>query len=277
MSGGLAVAAVLEKVEAEMMYRAESGAPARVLADMGMASARIGGGSVLVMRRDVTEFWNKALGFGFDEPVTAELVGRVCEFYREHDAPMAVLQLAPAVLPDDWDDIRARFSLEPGGAVVKSTHDLVSIDPPTTDLRVGEVDVDDARQWASALLRGFGMPEEGLAEMNAAVVGSPGFRCYAAWDGDEIVGVGGAFVHGDVVELWGGATLPSHQRRGAQSSLLATRLLDAKAAGCRMAVVETVAEGPGERNQSFHNVLRLGFSPQYERPNWVWRPARQAR
>ncbi|WP_433285316.1 GNAT family N-acetyltransferase [Pseudonocardia sp. CA-142604] len=277
MSGGLAAAAVPEKVEAAFMYQLESGTPAPVATDMGMASEWIGGGAVLAMRRDVTEYWNKALGFGFDEPVTAELIGRVCEFYREHDAPMAVLQLAPAVLPDDWDDIRARYGLEPGGAVVKSTHDLVSIDPPKTDLRIGEVDVHSGRQWASTLLRAFGMPEEGLAEMNAAAVGSPGFRCYAAWDGDEIVAVGGAFVHGDVAELWGGATLPSHQRRGAQSSLLAIRLLDAKAAGCRMAVVETGAEGPGERNQSFHNVMRLGFSPQYERRNWVWRPARQAR
>lgn len=251
--------------------------PARVPAHMGMASARIGGGSVLVMRRDVMEYWNKALGFGFDEPVTAELIGRVCEFYREHDAPMAVLRLSPAVLPDDWDDIRARFGLQPGGAVVKSTHDLVFIDPPETDLRVGEVDFDDARPWASALLRGFGMPEEGPAEMTAAVVGSPGFRCYAAWDGDEIVGVGGAFVHGAVTELSGGATLPSHQRCGAQSALPATRLLDANAAGCRMAVVETPAEGAGERNQSFHNVLRLGFSPRYERASWVWRPPRQMR
>jgi ribosomal protein S18 acetylase RimI-like enzyme len=92
-----------------------------------------------------------------------------------------------------------------------------------------------------------------------------------------MVAVGGAFVHGDVAQLWGGATLPSHRRRGAQSALLAARLLDAKAAGCRMAVVETATEGPGERNQSFHNVRRVGFSPLYERPNWVWRPGPQVR
>jgi hypothetical protein len=56
MPAGSVAAAVLTKVEAEMMYRAESGAPAQVPAEMGMASARIGGGSVLVMRRDVTEY-----------------------------------------------------------------------------------------------------------------------------------------------------------------------------------------------------------------------------
>jgi len=39
-------------------------------------------------------------------------------------------------------------------------------------------------------------------------------------------------------------------------------------------LVNGIAEGPGERNQSFHNVRRLGFSPRYERPNWVWRPGR---
>jgi hypothetical protein len=42
--------------------------------------------------------------------------------------------------------------------------------------------------------------------------------------------------------------------------------------GCTSLVAETGAEGPGEHNLSLHNMLRLGFTVQYERPNWVWTP-----
>jgi hypothetical protein len=264
--------ALLEKTEAEWMYRLESGAPPRILDEMGMAAARFGGGSAVAMRRDVTQYWNKALGFGFDEPVTGDLIAQVCAFFREHDVPVAVLQLAPSVLPADWDDICRANRLEPGGTWLKLSHDLGSVDRPYTDLRVAQVEMKDATAWAAALLRGFGMPEEGLLQMMAAVVGQPGFRCYAAWDGDEIVGVGNSFVDQGVAALWGASTLASHRRRGAQSALLAARLLDARAAGCRLAVAETGAEGPGEHNESLHNMRRAGFSARYERPNWVWRP-----
>jgi ribosomal protein S18 acetylase RimI-like enzyme len=269
--------APLEQTEAEWMYRLESGAPPHILDEMGIAAARFGGGYAVAMRRDVTQYWNKALGFGFDEPVTADLIAQVCEFFRVQEAPMAVLQLAPSVLPAEWGDICRANRLEQGGNWLKLGHDLGSVGRPDTDLRVAQVEVEDATAWATALLRGFGMPEEGLLQMAAAVVGQPGFRCYAAWDGDEIVGVGNSFVDQGIAALWGASTLASHRRRGAQSALLAIRLLDAKAAGCRMAVAETGAEGPGEHNQSLHNLRRAGFSVLYERPNWVWRPEAEDR
>jgi GNAT superfamily N-acetyltransferase len=268
----IADSALLEKIEAECMYRLESGAPRRTLDDMGIATARFGGGSAMAMRRDVTRYWNKALGFGFDELVTGDLIAQVCAFFREHGAPVAVLQPAPSVLPADWDDICRDNGLVRGSSWVKLGRDLGTVERPATDLRVGRVDVSAAGDWASVFLRGFGMPEDGLLEMMAASVGQPGFRSYAAWDGDEIVGAANLFVDGDVAALAGASTLPSHRRRGAQSALMAARLLDARAAGCRLAVAETGAEGPGEHNQSLHNMCRAGFSVRYERANWVWRP-----
>ena len=126
-------------------------------------------------------------------------------------------------------------------------------------------------QWASVVLRGFGMPEEHLAPMIAASVRDPGFRPFAAWDGTEMVAAANLFVHGAVGALNTGATLPTHRGRGAQSALLAARVAAAAAAGCRWVTAETGRADPGSVNPSLNNLLRLGLTPLYERRNWVWR------
>ena len=87
--------ALAEGSEAEFMYQYESMAPQATKASLGIATARIGGGVALSMRHDVTGYWSKALGFGFAEPVTPELIGRVLEFYCAHSSPGAVIQIAP--------------------------------------------------------------------------------------------------------------------------------------------------------------------------------------
>ena len=92
-------AARLEGAEAEFMYQYESMAPRSAVTSLGIVTARIGGGVVLSMRNDVTGYWNKALGFGFAEPVTRDLIDRVIDFYKSERSPRAVLQIAPEVLP----------------------------------------------------------------------------------------------------------------------------------------------------------------------------------
>jgi hypothetical protein len=260
-----------EQVEAEWMYRVQRNAPEDVGAALGMASTRLDEGVVMAMRFDPTNYWSKALGFGFDVPVDHALVSKIAKFYMDHAIHSAVLQFAPSVLPHDWADICAAHALVDAGYWVKWAHDLKKINPPLTDLRVGEVEPASATPWASVLLRGFGMPEGELSRMLAPVVGRPGFRCFAAWDGTDIVAVGNMFVLGEVAGLWADATLGSHQRRGAQSALLTIRLRAALEAGCRVVYVETAPDGPEEPNPSFRNMRRAGFIPLYRRRNWQWR------
>ena len=269
--------ALAEGAETEFMYRYETSADPVTMGALGIAAERIGGGVALSMRHDVTGYWSKALGFGFAEPVTANLIERVVEHYRGENSPGATIQIAPAVQPADWDEICAHHDLRPGTPWIKlaSGVDDLTLSVDTT-LRIGPVGPDSVQEWATATLCGFGMPVDGLADMLAASTSHQGFRPFAAWDGDQIVATANLFIHGEVGSLNTTATLPSHRNRGAQSALIAARAGAAIEAGCRWVVAETGKPGAGESNPSLTNLMRCGLRPLYERQNWAWSPVDQA-
>lgn len=262
----------LELVEAESIFQLENGAPDTVRTGLGITATRLAGGILVSMRHDPGRLWSRAVGFGFDEPLTAELLATLVDFHREHGSKVALFQLAPAVLPADWADIATAAGLRPGAYWVKLAHDLTTVPDVSTDLRVTAIDARDAAAWASTMLEGFGALDEGLARLFAATVHTPGFRHYAAFDGDDLVAAATMHRLDKVAHMSGASTLPSHRNRGAQSALLARRLADAKAAGCTLAVAETGREAEGEHNDSLRNMHRLGFTTRYDRRNWLWEP-----
>jgi GNAT superfamily N-acetyltransferase len=272
-------AVLAERSEAETMYDFETGTPAPARAALGMEALRVGGGVALSVREDLSRYWSKGLGFGFDEPVTAGLMGQICDFYRSQRPAVATIQLAPSVLPADWDEICAKENITAGSAWVKLVGDVETAlarigqhAPLAPELRVGPVTPGDASEWASVMMRVFEMPGQHLAEMTAGSVGRPGWHPYAVWQGEEIVATATMRVHEDAAQFVGGATLPAARRRGAQTALLAARAEAAHAAGCRWLVAETGAPQPGVHNSSLHNMLRTGFDVLYERRNWILRP-----
>lgn len=254
------------------MFQYESGMPAAAAAALGVNTHRLEDGVVLSMRHDPTGYWSKALGFSV---VTEELVGEILDIYRAEQAPVAVLQFAPDLLPDDWAEIAAKHGLTEGGKIAKLLSPLDEIEPAagTTDLRVGPVEPRDADAWGRLVVETFGMPVDGgLAAMLGATVTHPGFRAFAAWDGDQLVAGGNLYLHESVGVVNAGATAPTHRNRGAQSAIIAARLDAARDAGCRWVVAEAGQPAPGESNPSLNNLVRAGLQPLYARANWIWRP-----
>lgn len=261
-----------ETVEAEMMYDYEDQAPASARQGLGIATTRIGGGVALAARHDPYQYWSKALGFGFTEPVTHDLIDQVVSFYRGRGAPMAVIQLAPSVLPEDWDDIRAAHGLEGGSAWAKLVAPIEETrSSALTDLRVEQVQEDDGVRWATLVAQQFGMDDEHVTGMLARSVDNPAALPFAAWDGDRMVAGANLYLHGTVASLNSGATVPTHRRRGAQSALIAARLEAARAAGATWVVGEAVVPEPGTSNPSLDNQVRAGLKVLYQRRNWIWR------
>ncbi|WP_327589545.1 GNAT family N-acetyltransferase [Nonomuraea sp. NBC_00507] len=265
-------AALAEGTEAEVMYQLVSMAPPSIKSRLQIATTRIGGGVALSVGNDPTGFWSKALGFGFAEPVTRDLIGRVVDFYRAQDSKGAVVQIAPSALPPNWNEICAEYGLRPDSYWVKLAAPVEDFRAGQSTLRVSPVAPESALEWATVTFRGFGMPEDGFAEMMAGSVANPDVRPFAAWDGDAMVATGTLLVRGEIGSLNAGATLPGHRNQGAQSALLATRAEEAAKAGCRWLIAETGLPAQGESNPSLNNLLRSGFRPLYSRRNWIWRP-----
>ena len=91
------------------------------------------------------------------------------------------------------------------------------------------------------------------AERDLAAAGV--VRYVALRDGAFAGGAGLRMAEG-IAQFAGAATAPAHRRRGIQSALLSTRLADAAAAGCDVAVITTQ---PGSTSQQ--NAQRRGFRP----------------
>jgi hypothetical protein len=274
--------ALAEQAQARAYFDFEAGAPAATRAALGIELDRFGGGVVLAVR-NAGPFWSKALGFGFEEPVTASLIDRICDVFRTAGLPQGIIQLPPSVQPEDWPAIRAKHNLTAGSGVVKlvGRTDLVieTADLTTSlgaGLRVGRADASHAGEWASVMTTVFGLEGDAMHEMCAASVGRPGWVPCAVWDGDRIVATATTHIHQRAAHMFGGATLPGARGRGAQTALLAMRARAALAAGCQWLVGETGAERPGDHNSSLHNMLRLGFRTQYVQPNWIWQSATES-
>ena len=67
-------AALAERAESNVLRAFVGQAPSPVREALGISALQVGGGVVLAASNDPSQYWSKALGFGIDEPITAELV-----------------------------------------------------------------------------------------------------------------------------------------------------------------------------------------------------------
>ena len=78
---------------------------------------------------------------------------------------------------------------------------------------------------------------------------------FVAWRGDEPLGSGGLSRAGDVLRLWGGATMPAARRQGVYAAVLRTRLMTGWDWGTTLAIVR------GRVETSAPLLRGTGFTP----------------
>jgi len=109
-----------------------------------------------------------------------------------------------------------------------------------------------------------------VAELVADTVGRPGWRHYMAFEGEIPVATGAFFLAGDLAWMDFAVTMEAKRGKGAQSALVARRIRDAVALGCRGCIVETAEQTSSNEAPSYRNMRRFGFEVQYARPNYIW-------
>lgn len=265
-SGGGDEARLADRIEAEAfeaMYRA---APPAVVDAIGLSSRRSAGGSLFLASHLPVGTFNRVVGLGGAQDPSDEDLEQVIDEARRARATtlwvQAVEGTALAALLE-----RRGTALAPRRSWAKMLH---AGDPPRIEsaFRIDSLGRHQAPELARVLVAAHGLPPS-VAPWIEALSGHPGFRAYAAYEGDRIVAGGMLHLgeHGAWLGL--GGTLPSARGRGAQAALMARRIADARAAGNDAIATETGEPIGDERNPSYDNMRRCGFRQVASRLNFV--------
>ena len=240
---------------------------------LGLAASEIGGAQAVALEALENPFFNRVIGLGVQRPATELDLDAVIAFFEEHRRSTVAISIAPHALPAQlvgWVEDRGFPVSRRWPKMWRSLADMP--ESPRTDLRVESIGPVHADDFANVVNEAFEFDDQ-LKPMLPFTVGRPGWTHYLGFDGDHPVAAGAMYVIDDIVWLGFGATLATHRGRGGQSAIFHRRLVDARAAGCRLAFTETGPDSEEEPNLSYRNMVRLGFRVGYHRPNWVRRPA----
>lgn len=255
-------ARIADDVETRAFRDLYDAAPAPLARNLGLAVETVGDGTVLRAARLPAPMFNRVIGLGLRRPAQDADIDALVAGYRSAGCRVWWLHASPFAEPSDLvARLRARGFAEPARrAWAKMLRGATPVADVSTPLRVGPVDDADAdaAAAAAAIVRAFEMPPF-VADWLAALHRRPGWRLYAAHDGDTVVGGAALFVDGRDAWLGMGAVLASHRRRAGQRALMARRIADAVSTGCDRIVTETGEPVGDEPNPSLANMRRFGF------------------
>jgi GNAT superfamily N-acetyltransferase len=247
-----------EAAEIEALRSMFAAVPADVASELGASSLDLAEAIAVQVRflSGLTEA-NHALGIS-----TAEQLDRLPGFYGE-----TAYAVSPAPSADLDIELRRR-RYEPGYAWMKFARGTGSPPRVETELHVVEAGPAAASDFGRTVVEGSRLPPR-FAGWLAKLPGRDGWQCFVAYDGDEPAGAGALFVCGSA--CWAGfaATRPEFRRRGAQGAILAARIRRAAELGCTLVVTETGELVDDRPSESYRNILRAGFEPQYLRANYM--------
>ena len=240
-------------------------ARARAFPDRGATWIEVAG--TYAMFDGVGSPLTQTFGLGISEPITAEQLDTLEEFFRSRGAEV-FHEVCPLADPTVPQLIRERNyqPVEFSNVLYRPISADLRLDASRNeDIKARVVEKNEVDLWAQTASEGWSeFPEvaDFLRELNQVVAHSEGLSFIAELDGPPI-GTGALTIAGDVALLAGASTIPAARRQGAQLALLEDRLRYAAAQGCTVAMIVTQ---PGSGSQ--RNAERHGFRIAYTRTKW---------
>jgi GNAT superfamily N-acetyltransferase len=247
-------------------------APAALRDRLGLELAEVDGALVSIAAAVPSVLINRTVGLGQHRAATPDLVGQIAVRYRRAGVARYFVQVAPDARPPELRDFLAAAGLEKARGWMKFTRGPAPAPDVTSSLAVRRIGPEHAAEFARIAAAGFDLPEA-AEPLVAALISRPGWHFYMSFCGDTPAGTGALLVQRGVAYIDWGVTHPDFRQRGGQSAVLARRIGDANALGCRLMVTTTGEAVPGDPQHSCGNILRAGFKEAHLRENWA--PPRQ--
>ncbi len=245
-------------------------APESLRRKFGLRHREVGHGIALNASGVPMFLLNRVFGIGILETATEKDIAELVAFYRESGVEKFGVQIAPGARPMSLSHWLIKAGFERKDNWTKFYRSLDDVDGDENELNVRRINATAAEPFAAIVGEAFNAPES-LVDLVRCVIDRDGWYHYIAYADDEPVGAAAMFVRDELAWLGWAGTRKEQRRKGAQNALIAKRLRDAKAIGCKYAITETVEDTPEKQNPSAHNVLRAGFQIVYQRANFVYR------
>lgn len=175
---------------------------------------------------------NRAIGIGLDAPETQSTVHEMVAAYGDAGVGRYFVQRHPDARPAELVDWLTAAGLEKARGWQKFSRAPGEVTERPTDLTIAPVGPELGAAFGRIAADAFDLGQAAVPWL-AALPGRAGWHVFMSFDGDEPAGTGAMFVEGDIAWLDFGATAPAFRQRGGQGALLAQRVAQAGALGCR--------------------------------------------
>lgn len=255
-----------EQVELAGWAEVWAAAPPELAARHGIESTWIAGALCTAVGEQASTMLNRVVGLGLESPATDDDLHAIESFFARHQQPFYV-SLNPRAKPGDLASRLERRGFTTGYAWMKFSRGVELPRPFDTALRVEQVGPDRGADFGELVAVGYEL--EPFTAAWLAELPRTSWLCYVAYDDGEPAGAAALYVRDSAGYLCFAATRAEHRRKGAQSALLAARILDAASAGCTRLFTETGERISMKPSNSYRNILRFGFAEDYLRPNYL--------
>jgi GNAT superfamily N-acetyltransferase len=269
--------AVLESVARDYRRDMWVSAPSAAVAESGVEAARFG--PVLATAfGDLPEvaILNQIQGAAEPGAVEQGHLTAAIEWMRAREVHPDVAVASPrpgATAADEWLGERGYEQVDGWTKYVRDLRlPIPEADPEIVVYELGAQEI-DGEALSTIVAEGLDLPAY-AGTLFFSLPERRNWRCYtAALAPDEVVvATASMMIEGSVAQFGLGNTLSHARGRGCHSALLRRRLVDARRAGCEVAVVELWEDRGGLTSVAARNLHRTGFEPLYTSHSWR-RPA----
>lgn len=211
---------------------------------------------------------NRTHGLGLATPASRNDVKAVAALYRKAGVQRYFVHRHPRSQPAELPDWLIAAGLEKARGWMKFTRGAEPPPERKTDLTNREIGPEHGLAFGRIAAGAFDLGEQ-AAPWIARLAGHPGWRLFMSFSGEEPAGTGALYVMDGIAWCDWASTVPAFRRRGGQGALLAHRIREAIAMGCRRLGTATGEEIPGDPQHSYANILRMGFKEAYIRENYA--------
>lgn len=212
---------------------------------------------------------NRIIGLGLWREADEETIDAILEDVRSYGVQRFFVQVNPFAQPKNLNELLESRGLTFRNNWVKLVRRAELLEEAECPFEVRAITKKHAEEFGRVCTSCFDWPEW-MGKALAVSVGCTRWNFYGAFDGDSLVGTGAFYLDDDLAYISMAATLPEYRGKGAQQKLAARRINDAISQGCRWLTVETAEDTPERSAPSYRNMIRLGFTVAYRRPNYIW-------